>query len=75
MNESSLDNLLKSIFSDSEDLDVRGEFEEKLKEYNISKGQLNFFIWAFENDIINEKAELWGKKSPKKPKIFVAARP
>ncbi|APS37513.1 ImmA/IrrE family metallo-endopeptidase [Salegentibacter sp. T436] len=37
MNESSLDNLLKSIFSDSEDLDVRGEFEQKLNEYNISK--------------------------------------
>ena len=37
MNKSSLDNLLKSIFSDSEDLDVRGEFEYKLKEYNISK--------------------------------------
>lgn len=37
MNESSLDNLLKSIFSNIEDLDVRYEFDQRLKEYNISK--------------------------------------
>lgn len=37
MTKSSLDNLLKSIFSDNEDIDVRDEFDIKLNEYGISK--------------------------------------
>lgn len=37
MKESGLDNLLKSIFSDQEQLDVRQQFDLKLEEYNISK--------------------------------------
>lgn len=34
---SSLDNILKSIFSDSENIDVKQEFEQKLNEFDISK--------------------------------------
>ena len=37
MNDSNIDNLLKSIFSNGDDLDVRTEFDQKIKEYNISK--------------------------------------
>jgi len=37
MKMSSLDNILKSIFSDSENIDVKQEFEQKLNEFNISK--------------------------------------
>src|SRR5690606_15594011 len=37
MSESSIDILLKSIFSSDEGLDVREEFDLKLKEYSISK--------------------------------------
>jgi Zn-dependent peptidase ImmA (M78 family) len=39
MNESSLDNLLKSIFSEGDEFefDVRQEFDKKLDEYDISK--------------------------------------
>ncbi|MGG8494949.1 ImmA/IrrE family metallo-endopeptidase [Tenacibaculum sp. TC6] len=37
MKESNIDNLLKSIFSDDENFDIRNEFEQKLIDYNISK--------------------------------------
>jgi HTH-type transcriptional regulator/antitoxin HigA len=37
MHDTTIDNLLKSIFSGDEDLDVRAEFDKKLKEYTISK--------------------------------------
>jgi Zn-dependent peptidase ImmA (M78 family) len=37
MNKTGLDNLLNSIFSNSDNIDVKEEFEQKLEEYNISK--------------------------------------
>lgn len=37
MKESSIDDLLKSIFSDDESFDIRNEFEQKLTDYNVSK--------------------------------------
>lgn len=37
MTKSSIDNLLKSIFSKDQKYDIRQEFDQKLKEYNISK--------------------------------------
>lgn len=37
MNKHSIDNLLKSIFSEDSSVNIRLEFERKLEEYNISK--------------------------------------
>jgi len=37
MNESNIDNLLKSILSEESTFDIRGRFDSKLSQYNISK--------------------------------------